>query len=73
MEKEEADFSKDLKRLKKEQDESVKSSPRQMAALVDEAMKDETQPETKPKEEKPKETKEEPKETKPEEEQEEKD
>jgi len=50
MEKEEGDFSQDLKRLKKQQDESVKSSPGQMATLVDEAMKDETQPEEKPEE-----------------------
>lgn len=50
MEKKEGDFSGDLKRLKNEQDKSVKSSPGHMASIFDEAMKDE-----KPEEEKPEE------------------
>lgn len=62
MEKEEGDFSKDLKRLKTEQDKSVKSSPGHMASLFDEAMKEEDgdkkpeeKPAEKPAEEKPEE------------------
>ena len=41
MEKGELDYSKDLKRLKKEQDKTVKSGPSHMASLVDEALKKE--------------------------------
>lgn len=39
LEKEEADFSKDLKRLQKEQDKAVKSGPTHMASAFDDAMK----------------------------------
>ena len=39
LEKGELDYSKDLKRLKKEQDKTVESSPSPMANLVDEALK----------------------------------
>ena len=39
MEKKEGDYSKDLARLKKEQDKSTRAKPGQMAALVDDALK----------------------------------
>jgi small subunit ribosomal protein S1 len=41
MEKEEGDFSNDLQKLKKEQDQTTKSSPSQMSNLVDDALKEE--------------------------------
>lgn len=43
MEKEEGDFSDDLKKLKKDQDQATKSSPSQMANLVDNALSEEDQ------------------------------
>jgi hypothetical protein len=43
MEKEEGDFSDDLKKLKKDQDQATKSSPSQMANLVENALKEEDQ------------------------------
>lgn len=41
MEKEDGDFSDDLKKLKKDQEQSSKSSPSQMAHLVEDALKEE--------------------------------
>lgn len=41
MEKEDGDFSEDMKRLKKQQEKSVKSTPTPMSNLVDEALKKE--------------------------------
>jgi small subunit ribosomal protein S1 len=43
MEKEEGDFSDDLQKLKKDQDQAAKSSPSQMANLVENALKEEDQ------------------------------
>lgn len=39
MEQEDGDFSQDLKRLKKEQDKEVKSTPSQMSSVFDKALK----------------------------------
>jgi small subunit ribosomal protein S1 len=43
MEKQEGDFSDDLKKLKKDQEQATKSSPSQMANLVDNALSEEDQ------------------------------
>jgi small subunit ribosomal protein S1 len=43
MEKEEGDFSEDLQKLKKDQEQAIKSSPSQMSDLVETALKEEDQ------------------------------